>query len=97
MMTQSFENLDFSFMIEGEIAYLQEWEDGAWGEPERHSLPVAIDALPKRSKLARAVKSFREQPAIRESLERGLVRMPAPSMRSRLLQAFALPIFRTDP
>ncbi len=104
MTNQSFENLDFSFLIETDTktAYLQEWEDGAWGEPEIHSLPVSIDTLPKRSKLARAVKSFRDTPELRELLESGLIREEAPrlSLKSRILQwgaGLSLPIFRTDP
>src|SRR5262249_19993439 len=64
MTTQSFENLDFSFLIETDtnIAYLQEWEDGNWGEAHRFTLPQPLHLLPKDSKLARALKSFRKDP-----------------------------------
>jgi len=70
-----FENLDFSFLIDREnrIAYLQEWEDGAWSEPEHFSLPVSLALAPKKSRLARAAKSFGDA-ALREVLEEGLER-----------------------
>ncbi len=97
MTTQSFENLDFSFTIEGSTAYLQEWEDGAWSEPEQYRLPIDVASLPKRSRLARAVKSFKQMPEVRQSLENGLVRESAPQ-RSRLIEwLFAPRILRTDP
>jgi hypothetical protein len=95
MTTQSFENLDFSFLIEGTTAYLQEWDDGAWSEPEQHTLPLDTGSLPKRSRLARAVKSFKTTPEVRESLERGLVREPAPAKLPLVWRLF--PILRTDP
>ncbi len=83
MTTLSFENLDFSFLIEPDrqMAYLQEWEDGIWGEAEKYTLPQALDLLPKHSKLARALKSFRKDPqynALCNALAPGMVREPAP-------------------
>ena len=83
MASLSFENLDFSFWIEPEkkTAYLQEWEEGNWGHPETYALPQSLDELPKHSRLARAVKSFRreaEYAPLRAALEAGLVREPAP-------------------
>jgi hypothetical protein len=83
MTTLSFENLDFSFLIETEqsIAYLQEWEEGNWGEAEKLSLPQSLDRLPKHSRLARALKSFRgdaQLEALREALEPGVVRKREP-------------------
>ena len=95
MTTQSFENLDFSFMIEGSTAYLQEWEDGAWSEPERHTLPIDLLACSKRSRLARAVKSFKNTPELRDLLEAGLVREPAAPRTSYAWRLF--PLLRTDP
>ena len=61
MTTLSFENLDFSILIEvdNKVAYLQEWDDGNWSEPHRFSLPQPPEALQGASKLAQAVKSFR--------------------------------------
>jgi hypothetical protein len=60
MTTLSFENLDFSFMIEveSETAYLQEWEDGNWSEPDVYQLPQLLHLLQKKSRLSRALKSF---------------------------------------
>ena len=86
MDTLSFENLNFSFLIEAasRTAYLQEWEDGAWGEPDRYSLPLALDSQPKNSKLARAVKSFRGSAECEElctALEDGLIRESKPQPR----------------
>ena len=86
MNTLSFENLNFSFLIEVDhkTAYLQEWDDGAWGEPERYSLPLALDSLPKTSRLARAVKSFRGNEQYEElftAFESGLIRDPKPQPR----------------
>lgn len=68
MTTHSFENLDFSFWIDPDrrIAYLQEWEDGNWGEPERYLLPQPLDRLGKDSKLARALKAFRKDAHYRD-------------------------------
>src|SRR5258706_10051681 len=87
MRTLTFENLDFSFLIDAEnkIAYLQQWEDGNWGEPEQYPLPLALDSLPKVSKLARAVKAFRrdsEYQALCSALENGLQRAQVPETRS---------------
>ena len=86
MTTLSFETLDFSFLIEvdNRAAYLQEWEVGAWGEPDRYTLPLDLDALAKNSKLARAVKSFRgddQNDALRGALEDGLIRATKPQQR----------------
>ena len=101
MNTLSFENLDFSFLIEVDrnTAYLQEWEDGAWGEPEQYSLPVALDQLPKKSRLARAMRSFRNDSDLRESLERGLIRQPAAPRNtwSRIVDFCAAAILGGEP
>lgn len=83
MAPLSIENLDFSFWIEPEkkTAYLQEWEEGNWGHPETYAIPQSLDELPKHSRLARALKSFRRDPAyatLRSTLEAGLVREPVP-------------------
>jgi hypothetical protein len=87
MRTLSFENLDFSFLIdpENKIAYLQQWEDGNWGEPDRYALPQALDSLPKISKLSRAIKAFRrdsEYQALCAAIEHGLERAPSAEPRS---------------
>jgi len=87
MAPQSFENLDFSFLIETEnkIAYLQHWDEGTWSEAERYILPQALDALPKQTKLARAVKSFRgdaEYESLLDALQSGLVHENTPQRRS---------------
>src|SRR5579871_2603833 len=86
MRTLSFENLDFSFLVdlENKTAYLQQWDDGNWGEPEQYAVPQALDSLHKTTKLARAVKAFRgdaEYMALRSALETGLERKPAPEPR----------------
>jgi|SRR5579872_774990 len=83
MTTLSFENLDFSFLIETgqNTAYLQEWEEGNWGEADKFSLPQSLDTLPKNSRLARALKSFRgdaQIEALRAALEPGVVRKREP-------------------
>jgi len=68
MTTLSFENLDFSVLIEvdNRIAYLQEWEDGNWSEPVKFGLPQPTEALVGPSKLASAVKSFRRETYLEE-------------------------------
>ena len=61
MAEQTFENLNFSFLIESEkgMAYLQEWQEGSWSEPDRFSIPLDLAAFPKTSRLTRAVRDFR--------------------------------------
>ena len=90
MATQSFENLNFSFLVDSETrtVYLQEWEDGAWSEPDRFSLPVSLGSAPKKSRLARAAKSFGDG-ELRNALEEGLVRQAVaePRMLWNLLQS----------
>ncbi|SRR5579883_565628 len=93
MATLSFENLNFSFLIEpdSKTAYLQEWEDGAWSEAERFTLPQPLHGLPRNSRLARAIKSFRNDrhlDAIRAALEHGLERTPAPVRRGFAARIF---------
>ncbi len=91
MKNASFENLYFSFWIdrEGRTAYLQEWEDGAWSEPEQFSLPVSIEDAPKKSRLARAVRSMADD-ALRSALEEGLERRPERESRwTRFAHALA--------
>jgi hypothetical protein len=68
-----FENLNYSFLIDAEnkIAYLQEWQNGNWSEAERYHLPQSLAALPKQSRLSRALSEFRrtnEYPALCEAL-----------------------------
>jgi len=64
MAELAFENLNFSFLIEPEnrIAYLQEWQNGNWSEPEKFDLPQEVSRVLKQSRLARAVRDFRRQP-----------------------------------
>ena len=86
MRTLSFENLDFSFLIdpENKTAYLQQWEDGNWGEPDCYALPQALHALPKISKLSRAIKAFRRDSQFQDlcsALEHGLERSALPEPR----------------
>ncbi len=76
MTTLSFENLDFSILIEVEnhLAYLQQWDDGVWGEPHRFHLPVCPEALEQVPILSQALKSFRRDPQIaglRDALTHG--------------------------
>ena len=94
MKTLSFENLDFSFLIETDsnTAYLQEWEEGAWSEADRFTVPVAIDSLPKHSKLARALHSFRkhgEYDALRSAVGHGMEASVEPRRVRDLLQAYS--------
>jgi len=68
MTTRSFENLDFSILIEEEnnLVYLQQWDDGVWGEPYRFTLPLSCEALRETPVLAQTLKSFRREPQIEE-------------------------------
>jgi hypothetical protein len=93
MATLSFENLDFSFWIEPEskTAYLQEWEEGAWSEAERFSLPQPLDGLVRNSRLARAIRSFRRDhhyEALCSALEHGLEREAPPVRRGFAARIF---------
>ncbi|HLH40600.1 MAG TPA: hypothetical protein VKX39_15725 [Bryobacteraceae bacterium] len=68
MTTQSFENLDFSILVEQDnhLAYLQQWDDGVWSEPHRFTLPLSPEKLARTPILAQALKSFRRDPQIQE-------------------------------
>ena len=73
MTTQSFENLDFSILVEVEnnLAFLQRWEDGVWGEPYRFTTPLSSEDLKQIPVLAQTLKSFRRDPqsdALRDAL-----------------------------
>ncbi len=92
----TFENLNFSFLIDAEnrIAYLQEWRDGNWSEAEKLSLPQQIQGLPKQALLARAIRDFRGDDSYRalcsalgaEPMERERLKVRLQSA-SRLLKA----------
>ncbi len=76
MTTQSFENLDFSILVEPDnhLAYLQRWEDGVWSEPLRFTLPLSREKLAGTPILAQALKSFRRDPQLeplRDALTHG--------------------------
>lgn len=68
MTTRSFENLDFSILVEEEnnLAYLQQWDDGVWGEPHRFTLPLSCEALEQTPVLAQSLKSFRRDPQLED-------------------------------
>ena len=68
MTTRSFENLDFSILIEEEnrLVYLQQWDDGVWGEPHRFTLPLSCETLEETPVLAQSLKSFRRDPQLEE-------------------------------
>jgi hypothetical protein len=63
MQTLTFENLYFSFLIDPatQTAYLQEWNDGEWSEADQFALPVPLATLDKKSRLARALRSFGDE------------------------------------
>lgn len=76
MSTRSFENLDFSILVEDDhrVAYLQQWDDGVWGEPHRFPLPVSGEDMQRLPVLSQAVKSFRRDGCfneLRDSLTHG--------------------------
>lgn len=94
MRTRSFENLDFSILIEEDnnLVYLQRWEEGVWGEPDRFPLPLSRAALQQTPMLSQALKSFRGDPQIdqlRDALTLGAWRFEAAESSGRLARFWA--------
>jgi hypothetical protein len=95
MTTQSFENLDFSILIEVEnnLAYLQKWDDGIWGDAERFPLPLKREHIEQSPLLSGALKSFRRDPQIdelRDALTHGSWRGVAPEPPSLLARFWSV-------
>jgi len=94
MTTQSFENLDFSILIEVEnrLAYLQQWDDGVWSEPHRFHLPVCPESLQQVPVLSQALRSFRHDPQIaqlRDAITHGRWTQSAAEKSGRLARFWA--------
>jgi len=94
MTTRSFENLDFSILIEVENdrAYLQQWDDGVWSEAHHFALPLSPDAIDQTPVLSQAIKSFRRDPeldALRNALTHGAWSAAADEKSGRLARFWA--------
>ena len=94
MTIRTFENLDFSILIEVENkrAYLQQWDDGAWSEPHVFPLPVSVADLQQIPVLSNAVKSFRHDPQtkdLRDTLTHGAWTQAADERAGRLARFWA--------
>jgi hypothetical protein len=85
MQTLTFENLYFSFLIDPatQTAYLQEWNDGEWSEADQFALPVPLATLDKKSRLARALRSFGDE-GLRHAIGGDSAREPRRERRSIL-------------
>jgi hypothetical protein len=104
MNTQSFENLDFSILIETDNnkVYLQQWDEGVWGEPHCFALPLSREELRQNPVLELALKSFRRDPQVddlRDALTHGAWRFDAeaPGLLARFWGAIQAPFRQLAP
>lgn len=88
MAELTFENLNFSFLIDQQknVAYLQEWDNGNWSDAEQHSLPVDLAHFPTHSRLARAIRELRDE-ALALALSNTPM-APAPTFVARVRDCF---------